>query len=1023
MSSTLASGKHRKIHLAFCALLLVLAAFVVVNPNSASATTATASSSIAVEDLCGSALPGHARCLSMRQVTGRRAVANNLAGSNASAAITPSGLGPSDLSEAYQLDTTKGSGQTVAIVDAYDDPTAAADLAVYRSQYGLPACTVANGCFAKVSQSGTTSPLPSPNAGWAGEISLDLDMVSAVCPQCNILLVEASSSSLSDLGTAVDTAVRLGAKFVSNSYGGSEWSGQTAADTYYNHPGVVITASSGDSGYGMSYPASSPYVTAVGGTTLSRSSSTTRGWTETAWGGAGSGCSSVSAKPSIQNTVTTSCTRRAVADVSAVANPSTGVAVYGTYGGGGWGVYGGTSASAPIIASTYALAGTPGTSDYPNTYPYTNSSSLFDVTSGTNGSCSTHNWCAAGTGWDGPTGLGTPDTAAAFSATGQVDGTPVKFGAALHVTSPAVPGIGTQATLTALLPDGDDVASISWKAGRADCSFNPPTAAETTITCAAAATGSTTVTATAVDTAGATKIVTVPLAFNTTGTKRNLAVSLSVTGQSGTGQSICAGASTPIQALVTDVTTGSPVRGVTVSFTRQAGTAAAASLPAKATGVDGTAASTVSSTTAVTLTAKTAAIGPFNAFAGTSIAVTAAQCSTTLSAAANKTSAYYADAVTVTGLLTRDASGVQVALPGAPVWIQETVDTKTTTLATVSTKADGSFSAVVHPVASGTLLATLAASSAWTAATASIGDLTVLAPRTTLTAGANLADVGYLNPVVASGTLLRNGATSTALARSTVSIVSTPASGSEIVMGKAIVATDGTWMITIKPRASGQLSARYGGAPGQPAATADIEALTVGTWTTGLTLSTELSSVTAGNADKVTGVVTRAYGSDSGGAPALQVKLYLVTTTGASNLLTTVTTNASGVYSGSVYPTENGTIVAKVASIAGYADSASDGVPVSVTTRVTGSTPAIAAATKPFTVTASVSAPRAAAVTIYVLSGSTWTSIASGTTETNGVLRVSVPGRSAGKYTLRVSFGGDDRGSANVSANFGVTVR
>jgi subtilase family serine protease len=325
---------------------------------------------------------------------------------------TPSGLSPANLQSAYKLSTTAGSSVTVAIVDAYNDPNAESDLAVYRSQYGLSACTTANGCFAKVSQTGSSTSLPSNDSGWAGEISLDVDMVSAACPLCHILLVEANSASDSDLYTAVDYAAAH-AKFVSNSWGGSEYSGQTTDDSHFNHPGVAITVSSGDSGNGSEYPATSRYVTAVGGTSLTTSSNS-RGWTESVWSGAGSGCSSYDTKPTWQ-TVTTSCTRRAEADVSAVADPNTGVAVYQTYGASGWSVYGGTSASAPIIAAVYALAGTPGSADYPASYPYSHSSNLFDVTSGSNGSCGAPQ-CTAGTGWDGPTGLGTPNGSAAFAA-------------------------------------------------------------------------------------------------------------------------------------------------------------------------------------------------------------------------------------------------------------------------------------------------------------------------------------------------------------------------------------------------------------------------------------------------------------------------------------------------------------------------------------------------------------------------------------------------------------------------------
>ena len=330
---------------------------------------------------------------------------------------TPSGFGPSSLLSAYNLPANGGAGQTVAIVDAYNDPAAAADMAVYRSQYGLPACTVASGCFKQVSQTGSTTSLPANNSDWAGEISLDLDMVSAIAPNAHIILVEAKSPTTANLGTSVNEAVKLGAKFVSNSYGGSESTSDSSYDSsYYNHPGVVITASSGDSGYGVEYPAASRYVTAVGGTSL-KTASNSRGWTESVWStssteGAGSGCSKDDAKPTWQKD--TGCAKRTVADVSAVADPATGVAVYETYGASGWVVYGGTSVASPLIAAVYADAGTPSAS-YPSADPYAHTGSLNDVTTGQTTTCSPAYLCKAQAGYDGPTGLGTPNGLAAFT--------------------------------------------------------------------------------------------------------------------------------------------------------------------------------------------------------------------------------------------------------------------------------------------------------------------------------------------------------------------------------------------------------------------------------------------------------------------------------------------------------------------------------------------------------------------------------------------------------------------------------
>ncbi|MFB7505517.1 putative Ig domain-containing protein, partial [Streptomyces broussonetiae] len=397
-------------------------------------TTGKAGQKVPTQHLCATAEPGHASCFAQRRTDIKQRLASALA------AATPSGLSPANLHSAYNLPTSAGSGMTVGIVDAYNDPNAESDLATYRSTYGLSACTKANGCFKQVSQTGSTTSLPTNDSGWAGEEMLDIDMVSAVCPNCNIVLVEANSANDTDLGIAENEAVSLGAKFVSNSWGGSEASSQTSEDSqYFQHPGVAITVSAGDSGYGAEYPATSQYVTAVGGTALSTASNS-RGWSESVWNtssteGTGSGCSAYDPKPSWQTD--TGCSKRMEADVSAVADPATGVAVYDTYGGSGWAVYGGTSASSPIIASVYALAGTPGSGDYPAKYPYQHTGNLYDVTSGSNGSCSPSYFCTAGTGYDGPTGWGTPNGTAAFTSGGGTGGNTVT------VTNP-----GSQSTTT-----------------------------------------------------------------------------------------------------------------------------------------------------------------------------------------------------------------------------------------------------------------------------------------------------------------------------------------------------------------------------------------------------------------------------------------------------------------------------------------------------------------------------------------------------------------------------------------------
>ncbi|MFJ8107622.1 peptidase S8 [Streptomyces sp. NPDC096132] len=431
-----APGRWRRIGAsALGAAALVLAGLGTAAPASAAPTTPTSAKVTWAATPCATPKhKGELACDSFRVTGGTTAFQKARAketGDTAkvtpkAAAASPTGYGPSDLQDAYGLTDAaadNGSGETIAIVDAYDDPNAEADLAKYRSYYGLSSCTTSNGCFKKVSQTGSTTSLPSADSGWAEEISLDLDMASAVCPNCNILLVEAKSATMANLGTAVNRAVTLGAKYVSNSYGGSESSSDTSYDSsYFNHAGVAITVSAGDEGYGAEYPAASKYVTSVGGTALS-TSSTTRGWTEKVWNtssteGTGSGCSAYDAKPTWQTD--TGCSKRTISDVSAVADPATGVSVYDSYGvTAGWYTFGGTSASAPIIAAVYALAGTPGSSDYPASYPYAylGTSALNDVTSGSNGSCSSSAsyLCTAKSGYDGPTGVGTPEGIDAFT--------------------------------------------------------------------------------------------------------------------------------------------------------------------------------------------------------------------------------------------------------------------------------------------------------------------------------------------------------------------------------------------------------------------------------------------------------------------------------------------------------------------------------------------------------------------------------------------------------------------------------
>jgi subtilase family serine protease len=412
------------------------------------------------------------------------------------------GYGPSQLQSAYNLTSASaadGAGRTVALVDAYDDPTAASDLAAYRSAAGLPTAN-----FEKVNQEGETSPLPSEapsDDDWTLEESLDLDMVSSACPLCNIVLVEADDDSGDGLYVAENTAASM-AGYVSNSWGGTEASTDTSLDSeYFSHPGDVITASAGDSDYGVIYPATSPNVVAVGGTSLSTASNS-RGWSESVWNttagseGTGSGCSAYEPQPAWQTALGLSgCSKRIDNDVASDADPNTGVAVYDTSNGdGGWNEVGGTSASSPFLAASYALAGNAGST--PADDIYTHTSDFYDVTSGNDGSCSPAYLCTAETGYDGPTGIGTPDGIAGLVSGSTTTNT-------VTVTNPGTQTgtVGTAVSLQISATDSASGQTLTYTASGLPAGLSISSSGLITGTPTTA--GSSSVTVTATDTTGA----------------------------------------------------------------------------------------------------------------------------------------------------------------------------------------------------------------------------------------------------------------------------------------------------------------------------------------------------------------------------------------------------------------------------------------------------------------------------------------------------------------------------------------
>ena len=372
---------------------------------------------------CKAPAPRHASCMSIvvpPRAVRRRSLKTPLAAQQPSIAAPNyegsgelGGFSPSDLRSAYKIAATGGSGQTVAIVDAYNDPNAESDLKTYRSHYGLSECTAANGCFKKVNQKGEETSYPVSNSEWTEEISLDVDMVSAFCQECHILLVEAKSSELSDLSAAEDEAVsweeastKRKATEISNSWDGEEFSEETSYDTHFNHPGIPVTVSSGDKGgYGTLWPAASPYVIAVGGTELTKAEGS-RGWAEKVWDGAGAGCSLYESKPSWQTDP--GCAKRTYADIAAVASPESPVSIYDSWERPGWMLLGGTSVAAPLVAAIEAHSSTTVRNEGAEAaYRH----ALFDVTSGTDAEKCAGYLCNGEEGYDGPTGWGTPNGA------------------------------------------------------------------------------------------------------------------------------------------------------------------------------------------------------------------------------------------------------------------------------------------------------------------------------------------------------------------------------------------------------------------------------------------------------------------------------------------------------------------------------------------------------------------------------------------------------------------------------------
>lgn len=521
-------------------------------------------------------------------------------------------------------------------------------------------------------------------------------------------------------------------------------------------------------------------------------------------------------------------------------------------------------------------------------------------------------------------------------AGGGTPGSPTVLGATIAVNNPAVPGLATQASVAASLPAGRTVTAVQWRSARADCTFTTPTALQTEVVCAASAAAATTVTATLTDSSGATKAVTSPLTF-ATGTARPVTVDLGAAGQDpadGGSASVCTGAAFPLTARVVDVASGQAVKGLAVPLTRQTATMTApANAGSPVTATSGIATLSQVASVATTYRGRTVAGSVYAAAATTSLVAAPTRCTTSLTASLSKNDIYYADPVMVSGTLSAVAGATPVATSGVALVARLTTPAgKVLTLGSTRTTADGTYSVVVKPTASGVISVSLAASAAYTAASGTAGAITVHLPSTLITGAVDRTDVGYGQPVVVTGTLRRDaGGAVTGLRSKPVGIFVTPPTGAAVKVGSATTKADGSFTASVPLRVSGTLSVVYAGAAGQPASRTDVAPVVAGTWTAAITASSSAGSVTVGSSVTITGVVTRTYLGSTVPAPGLRVKVSFRPTGGSTTtVVTTVTTTTAGTFSARVYPKASGTWTVSLSGVAGYSDDSADPVSVNV---------------------------------------------------------------------------------------------
>ena len=515
-------------------------------------------------------------------------------------------------------------------------------------------------------------------------------------------------------------------------------------------------------------------------------------------------------------------------------------------------------------------------------------------------------------------------------------GSPTTLGASIAVNNPAIPGLATQASVTPSLPTGRTITSVVWSSKRADCTFSDQGELQTSVTCNATTATATTVTAVLTDSTGATKTVTSALTF-ATGTPRAVTLAVGAAGQSGATASVCTGAAFPLRAVALDTASGQPIKGLAVAFTKKAETVTTEGAAGSGTtSAEGAAVTNQTATVTTLYGAKTTAGTVYAAATPATITAAPGKCAPELQAATDTDTVFYGDPVTVTGTLTRLVGGATVPVAGASLPVKLTtvsgLTTKVTSLGNAVVAADGSLRLAVKPTASGTLSVELAGTAGYTATKVDLGAVTVNLPDTDFTASAAPKDVGYGAGVTVSGSLKRNaGGTVTALTGATVTVkVKKDGTTTATSVGTAKVTADGTFSVVVPLKLSGAMTASYAGAAGQPAASVDLGPVTAGTWSTAVTASASASQVVLGGSVVLSGSVTRTYAGATSAAGAVKVTAYFTPTGGSPVAAGSATTSATGAFSLKVLPKSSGSWTVRVTGVAGYGESSSAAMTVSV---------------------------------------------------------------------------------------------